>query len=77
MKLQLLNVVRETDDERKIRQLKALGYKEVVAEAAREKPLADMKKDELLAAAAEAGVEVPDGATNADIVKLIEAARAE
>lgn len=37
------------------------------------KPLSRMNKEELLAAAQAAGVEVPDGATNAEIVELIQA----
>lgn len=37
------------------------------------KPLSRMNKAELIDKAAEHGIEVPEGATNADIVKLIEA----
>lgn len=39
-----------------------------------EKPLAKMNKDELLAAAQAAGIDVPDGSTKAEIVELIQAA---
>lgn len=39
-----------------------------------EKPLAKMNKDDLLKAAQEAGIAVPDGATKAEIVELIQAA---
>lgn len=39
-----------------------------------EKPLAKMNKDDLLKAAQEAGIAVPDGATKADIIELIQAA---
>lgn len=82
MKLQLLNIVRETDDEKKIKQLTALGYKEIPQEPTpveehKEKPLSKMNKAELLVIAADEGLEVPNGATNADIVKLIEEARAK
>ncbi|HMM32072.1 MAG TPA: hypothetical protein PKB13_09880 [Clostridia bacterium] len=83
MKLQLLNVVRETSDEKKIKQLTALGYKEIpveaLAEEPKDKPLDKdkMNKDQLLAIATAEGVTVPDGATKADIVKLIEEARAK
>ena len=38
------------------------------------KPLSKMNKDELLAAAQAAGIDVPDGSTKADIVELIQAA---
>lgn len=37
------------------------------------KPLSRMNKEELLAAAQAVGVEVPEGATNAEIVDLIQA----
>lgn len=39
-----------------------------------EKPLAKMTKDDLLKAAQEAGIAVPDGATKAEIIELIQAA---
>lgn len=39
-----------------------------------EKSLAKMNKDELLAAAQAAGIDVPDGSTKAEIVELIQAA---
>lgn len=39
-----------------------------------ERPLAKMNKDDLLKAAQEAGIAVPDGATKADIIELIQAA---
>lgn len=39
-----------------------------------EKPLAKMNKDDLLKAAQEAGIAVPDGATKAEIIELIQAA---
>ena len=39
-----------------------------------EKPLSKMNKDELLAAAQAAGIDVPDGSTKAEIVELIQAA---
>lgn len=42
-----------------------------------EKPLSKMNKDELLKAAKDAGIAVPDGATKAQIVELIEAAKGE
>lgn len=38
------------------------------------KPLSKMNKDELLAAAQAAGIDVPDGSTKAEIVELIQAA---
>lgn len=41
------------------------------------KNLMKMKKDDLLAMAQEAGIEVPEGATKEQIVDLIEAAKAE
>lgn len=37
-----------------------------------EKPLSRMNKEELLAAAQAAGVEVPEGATKAEIIELIQ-----
>lgn len=42
-----------------------------------EKPLAKMNKAELLEAAQAAGIAVPDDATKAQIVELIEAAKGE
>ena len=42
-----------------------------------EKPLSKMNKDELLKAAQDAEIAVPDGATKAQIIDLIEAARGE
>lgn len=42
-----------------------------------EKPLAKMNKDDLLKAAQEAGIAVPDGATKAEIIELIQAAKGE
>lgn len=39
-----------------------------------EKALAKMNKDDLLKAAQEAGIAVPDGATKAEIIQLIQAA---
>lgn len=39
----------------------------------RPKPLAKMNKDELLAAAKVAGIDVPDGATKDAIIELIQA----
>lgn len=39
-----------------------------------EKPLAKLNKDELLKAAQEAGIAVPEGATKAEIIQLIQAA---
>ena len=42
-----------------------------------EKPLSKMNKDELLKAAQDAGIAVPDGATKAEIVELIKAAQGE
>lgn len=76
MKLKLDNIVRETDNKHKIEKLKAKGYKEVTEEVASDKPLSKMNKEELLAVAREAGIEVPEAATNKQIVELIEAARA-
>ena len=38
-----------------------------------EKPLSKMNKDELLAAAQAAGIDVPDGATKDAIIELIQA----
>ena len=40
------------------------------------KPLSKMNKDELLAAAQAAGIDVPDGSTKAEIVELIQATEA-
>lgn len=42
-----------------------------------EKPLTKLNKDELLALAEESGVDVPEGATKAQIVELINAAKGE
>lgn len=52
------------------------SYKEYIPqeEPAEEKPLSKLKKDELLAAAQAAGIDVPDGSTKAEIVELIQAA---
>lgn len=41
------------------------------------KALSKMNKDDLLVMAQEAGIEVPEGATKAQIVDLIEAAKGE
>lgn len=41
------------------------------------KPLSKLKKDELLAVAQEAGLEVPEDATKDQIVKMINSARGE
>ncbi|MPW25952.1 hypothetical protein GC105_09130 [Alkalibaculum sp. M08DMB] len=38
----------------------------------KEKPISKMNKAELVAIATEQGIEIPEGATNAEIVKLIE-----
>jgi len=53
------------------------SYKEYIPqeEPAEEKPLSKLKKDELLAVAQEAGLEVPEDATKDQIVKMINAAR--
>ena len=40
-----------------------------------ERPLSKMNKDDLLKVAQEAGIAVPDGATKAQIIELIQAAR--
>ena len=55
------------------------SYKEYIPqeEPAEEKPLSKLKKDELLKVAQDAGIAVPDGATKAQIVELIEAAKGE
>ena len=43
-------------------------------EKAEGKPLSKMNKDELLATAQAAGIDVPDGSTKAEIVEMIQAA---
>lgn len=40
-----------------------------------ERPLSKMNKDDLLKVAQDAGIAVPDGATKAQIIELIQAAR--
>lgn len=40
-----------------------------------ERPLSKMNKDDLLKVAQEAGIAVPDGATKAQVIELIQAAR--
>lgn len=49
-------------------------YEPQKAEDGGKKPLSKMNKDELLAAAQAAGIDVPDGSTKAEIVELIQAA---
>ncbi len=69
-----VNGVGESDNSVLLSWFEAHGYK---VEKSEEKPLAKMNKAELLAVAAEKGISVPDGTTNSEIVKLIEAARAQ
>lgn len=52
---------------------KSTEYSPYKEEPAGEKPLAKMNKAELAEIAKAAGVEIPDGATKADILNLLEA----
>ena len=71
-----VNGVGESDNPALVSWFKEHGYQvEEKATQSEEKPLSKMKKDELIAVAAKMELEVPDGASNADLVKLIEAAR--
>lgn len=52
-------------------------FEEYAEKPAAEKPVDKMNKEELLAKAAEMGIQVPEGAKNDDIKNLIKAASAQ
>lgn len=72
--LKLHNVVKITSDERKRKKLLSLGYQEVEEETVTQtlsKPIERMSKAELTELALSKGIEIPERATNAQIVELI------
>ena len=76
MKLILNNLVYETTNEVKIARLKELGAEELdVEEEVKEEKainLNTLNKTQLIDLANERGIEVPDGATNKELVALLE-----
>lgn len=76
MKLILNNLVYETTNEVKIARLKELGAEELdVEEEVKEEKvikLNTLNKTQLVELANERGIEVPDGATNKELVALLE-----
>lgn len=66
-----VNGIGETDSEHLANWFEAHGYTVEGGEST-EKPLSKMNKAELTAIAIERGIEIPEGSTNAEIVKLLE-----